>query len=57
MSQQLNKQEVLDALKKAGINNLEDLAQHAAGKAAQKDAQGNPIVMSWIVSPGFVINH
>lgn len=57
MSTNAQKEEVLAALKEAGIQNLDELAEFAAKKASEKDENGNPIVLTAIISPGFFVSH
>lgn len=52
-----SKQAVIDALKKEGITNFDEFVSAAASKASQKDQSGNPVVMSWFVTPGYVGSH
>lgn len=52
-----SKQAVLDALKKEGVTNLEQFADFASGLATKGDKNGNPIVMTAIISPGFFVSH
>lgn len=51
------KAEILEGLKKHNIHDINGLADWLAAKASEKDAQGNPIVMTAIVSPGFFVTH